>query len=67
MRKRMIKHFNAKLNNLFITQLSTVTIYTGKGKNTATKLYWGMGWYVWNNEGDTASCIMLKINLFLPK
>lgn len=33
---------------------TTVTIYTGKGKNTASKLYWGMSWYVWNNEGDTA-------------
>lgn len=40
---------------------STVTVYTGKGKNTSTKLYWGMGWYVWNNHdpehdnyGDTA-------------
>jgi hypothetical protein len=33
---------------------STVTLYTGKGRNTASKLYWGMGWYVWNNNGDTA-------------
>lgn len=32
----------------------TVTIYTGKGKNTANKLYWGRSAYVWNNEGDTA-------------
>ncbi|WP_321420897.1 lamin tail domain-containing protein [uncultured Methanomethylovorans sp.] len=33
---------------------STVTIYTGKGTKTATKLYWGSSWYVWNNDGDTA-------------
>lgn len=33
---------------------STVTIYTGKGTNTATKLYWGSSWYIWNNDGDTA-------------
>ena len=33
---------------------TTVTLYTGKGKNSATKLYWGMGWFVWNNTGDTA-------------
>jgi len=33
---------------------TTVTLYSGKGKNTATKLYWGQGWYVWNNDGDTA-------------
>lgn len=33
---------------------SNVAIYTGKGTNTATKLYWGSSWYVWNNDGDTA-------------
>jgi parallel beta-helix repeat protein len=33
---------------------TTVTLYTGKGTNTATKLFWGKGVYVWNNEGDTA-------------
>ncbi len=33
---------------------TTVTLYTGKGTKTATKLYWGQGWYVWNNDGDTA-------------
>jgi hypothetical protein len=33
---------------------STVTLYTGKGKNTATNLYWGRVAHVWNNEGDTA-------------
>lgn len=33
---------------------ATVTLYTGKGKNTATKLYWGRVAHVWNNEGDTA-------------
>ena len=33
---------------------TTVTLYTGKGTNTATKLYWGRSAYVWNNEGDTA-------------
>jgi hypothetical protein len=33
---------------------TTVTIYTGKGKNSATKLYWGRVAHVWNNEGDTA-------------
>jgi len=33
---------------------TTVILYTGKGTNTATKLFWGKGVYVWNNEGDTA-------------
>lgn len=33
---------------------TTVTIFTGKGRNTTTKLYWGRIAHVWNNEGDTA-------------
>lgn len=32
----------------------SVTVHTGRGKNTATNLYWGQGWYIWNNTGDTA-------------
>ena len=33
---------------------STVTLYTGRGTNTATKLFWQRSAFVWNNEGDTA-------------
>ena len=33
---------------------STVTLYTGKGKDTATELYWQLNDPVWNNNGDTA-------------
>ncbi|MGW2090285.1 lamin tail domain-containing protein [Streptomyces sp. NPDC001880] len=33
----------------------TVTIRTGKGKNTATNLYQNRGAYVWNNDKDTAT------------
>ena len=29
------------------------TIYSGKGTNTETKLYWGRIQAVWNNDGDT--------------
>ena len=32
----------------------TVRVHTGKGRNTATNRYWGKGWYIWNNNGDTA-------------
>lgn len=32
----------------------SVTLHTGKGTNTSTNRYWGLGWYVWNNTGDTA-------------
>ena len=34
---------------------TTVTLYTGKGTNTTTKLFWGRSAYVWNNEGDKAN------------
>jgi lamin tail-like protein len=33
---------------------STVTIRTGKGRNTTTTLYWQQGNYIWNNTGDNA-------------
>lgn len=32
----------------------TVVVHTGKGANTSTVRYWGLGWHVWNNTGDTA-------------
>jgi hypothetical protein len=31
-----------------------VRIHTGKGTNTRTDRYWGQGWYIWNNDKDTA-------------
>jgi len=33
---------------------STVTVYTKKGTNSATELYWGSSSLIWNNDGDTA-------------
>ncbi|MFB8362459.1 lamin tail domain-containing protein [Streptomyces sp. NPDC055929] len=33
----------------------TVTVRTGKGRNTSTTLYQGRAWYVWNNDKDTAT------------
>jgi hypothetical protein len=32
----------------------SVTVHTGSGSNTGRHHYWGQGWYVWNNDGDTA-------------
>jgi Lamin Tail Domain len=32
-----------------------VTIHTGRGRRTQTDRYWGLSWYVWNNNGDTAT------------
>ena len=31
-----------------------VWLRTGKGKATASTVYWGSGNYIWNNTGDTA-------------
>jgi hypothetical protein len=31
-----------------------VWLHTGKGASGARHRYWGMGNYVWNNDGDTA-------------
>ncbi|NJP99333.1 lamin tail domain-containing protein [Streptomyces zingiberis] len=32
----------------------TVKVHTGKGTKSAGHVYWGRGWYVWNNTGDKA-------------
>jgi hypothetical protein len=33
----------------------SVTVHTGKGSNDRNDVYWGSGWYIWNNDGDTAT------------
>jgi len=34
---------------------TSVTVYTKKGTDSATELYWGLSSPIWNNDGDTAS------------
>lgn len=46
---------------------ATVTLYSGKSRNTATALYWGQGWYIWNNDGDTAYLYDAQEDWFLVK
>ncbi|PWI45943.1 lamin tail domain-containing protein [Streptomyces sp. ICBB 8177] len=29
-------------------------LYSGKGRDSGANLYWGSGWHIWNNTGDTA-------------
>ena len=48
------KHVYSFPSSYVLKAKSTVTLYTGKGTNTATSLHWGLGVFVWNNEGDTA-------------
>jgi hypothetical protein len=31
-----------------------VRIHTGRGSDTRANRYWNHGWYIWNNDGDTA-------------
>lgn len=33
---------------------ATVTLRSGKGKNSGSTLYWNKYSFIWNNEGDTA-------------
>jgi Lamin Tail Domain len=33
----------------------TVKVHTGDGSRNRRHLYWGQGWYVWNNDGDRAT------------
>ena len=34
---------------------SYVKIHTGKGRRSQSDRYWGLSWYVWNNNGDKAT------------
>src|SRR5882672_649260 len=34
---------------------ASVRIHTGHGANTAANVYWRHSWYIWNNNGDTAT------------
>ena len=40
-----------------------VTLYTGKGTDTDTELYWGSGGHIWNNDGDIATLCDASGNL----
>ncbi|MQA84913.1 MAG: lamin tail domain-containing protein [Streptosporangiales bacterium] len=44
-----------KFGTFTLKARSSVTIHTGKGRNSAGHRYWGRGWYVWNNTGDKAT------------
>jgi competence protein ComEC len=48
------KHTYSFPSTYTLKSKATVTIYTGRGTNSATKLYWGSGAFIWNNDGDTA-------------
>lgn len=39
---------------------AVVRVHTGRGSDTRRDLYWGLDYYVWNNDGDRAT--LLKRN-----
>lgn len=47
-------HVNYVLPTFTLGAGKTVTIYSGKGSNSATRLYMGYTTHVWNNSGDCA-------------
>lgn len=44
-----------RFGTFYLGPKATVYVQTGKGTNTSRHLYWGLGYYVWNNTGDTAT------------
>jgi Lamin Tail Domain len=47
---RHVYHFG----NYSLRAHGTVRIHTGSGRDTQRNLFQDRGWYVWNNDGDTA-------------
>ncbi|MFD3995432.1 lamin tail domain-containing protein [Streptomyces sp. NPDC058583] len=41
--------------NLVLGKGKIVTVRTGRGTNTSANVYQNRGWYVWNNDRDTAT------------
>ena len=43
-----------RLGTLRLAAGASMTVHTGSGSNSASHRYWESGWYIWNNDGDTA-------------
>ncbi|MFF3836638.1 lamin tail domain-containing protein [Streptomyces sp. NPDC001930] len=41
--------------NVVLGKGKIVTVRTGRGTNTSANVYQNRGWYVWNNDRDTAT------------
>ncbi|HVF03674.1 MAG TPA: lamin tail domain-containing protein [Frankiaceae bacterium] len=44
-----------KFGSFCLGGYKTVALHSGKGTNSSTRRYWGSGWHIWNNTGDTAA------------
>jgi hypothetical protein len=40
--------------NIYLSPGRSVVLHTGSGPDSGGQYYWGQGYYVWNNTGDTA-------------
>ena len=47
-------HVYTFTTNFTLNARARVWIFTGSGTDTARHRYWGSGWHIWNNTGDTA-------------
>ena len=47
-------HHVYHFGNYSLRAHGTVRIHTGSGRDTQRNLFQNRGWYVWNNDGDTA-------------
>ena len=47
-------HHVYRFGNYSLRAHGTVRIHTGSGRDTQRNLFQNRGWYVWNNDGDTA-------------
>jgi hypothetical protein len=43
-----------EFSTLYLSPGHSVYLHTGKGTNSGANVYWNQGYYVWNNDGDTA-------------
>jgi hypothetical protein len=47
-------HIYTFTTNYTLKARDRMWVHTGRGTNTAHHRYWGSGWHIWNNTGDTA-------------
>lgn len=40
--------------NVVLRPGKTITLHSGRGRDSTSHLYWGRRWYVWNNDKDVA-------------
>jgi hypothetical protein len=44
-----------RFGTLTLRAHAQVKVHTGRGRRSRRNRYWGQRWYIWNNDGDTAT------------